>query len=72
MIPLSLLCSAARAAGRIGFATVVLADHYVEAGDTGRHRVEPGDVLPHRGYEGLSPAPTRAAPKYGSCRSNWL
>ena len=34
-----------------GFAAVVLAGCYSEAGDTGRHRLEPGDVLVHRAYE---------------------
>lgn len=34
-----------------GFATIVLAGGYVEAGDTGRHRAEPGDALIHRPYE---------------------
>jgi AraC-like DNA-binding protein len=34
-----------------GFAAVVLAGHYSEAGDTGRHRLAPGDVLVHRAYE---------------------
>lgn len=34
-----------------GFATIVLAGGYVEAGDTGRHRAEPADVLIHRPYE---------------------
>jgi AraC-like DNA-binding protein len=34
------------------FAALVLAGGYVEAGDTGRHRLEAGDVLVHREYEG--------------------
>ncbi|MFI4902334.1 MAG: helix-turn-helix domain-containing protein [Burkholderiales bacterium] len=34
-----------------GFAAVVLSGRYSEAGDTGRHRLEPGDVLVHRAYE---------------------
>ena len=34
-----------------GFAAVVLSGGYVEAGDTGRHRTEPGDVLLHRPCE---------------------
>jgi AraC-like DNA-binding protein len=34
-----------------GFAAVVLAGRYSEAGDTGRHAVEPGDVLVHRAFE---------------------
>lgn len=29
----------------------MLSGSYVEAGDTGRHRVEPGDVILHRAYE---------------------
>ena len=33
------------------FAAVVLSGGYVEAGDTGRHRTEPGDVLLHRACE---------------------
>jgi AraC-like DNA-binding protein len=33
------------------FATIVLAGGYVEAGDTGRHRAEPGDALIHGPYE---------------------
>jgi AraC-like DNA-binding protein len=33
------------------FATLVLWGGYVEAGDTGRHRVEAGDVLLHRAWE---------------------
>lgn len=35
----------------VGFATIVLAGGYVEAGDTGRHRAGPGDALIHRPYE---------------------
>lgn len=35
----------------VGFATVVLRGCYVEAGDTGRHRAHPGDVLLHRSFE---------------------
>lgn len=35
----------------VGFATIVLAGGYLEAGDTGRHRAEPGDALIHRPYE---------------------
>jgi AraC-like DNA-binding protein len=34
------------------FAALVLAGGYVEAGDTGRHRVEAGDVLVHHVFEG--------------------
>lgn len=34
------------------FAAVVLSGGYVEAGDTGRHRVTAGDVLLHRAWEG--------------------
>ena len=34
-----------------GFAALVLSGGYVEAGDTGRHRMEPGDVLMHRAWE---------------------
>lgn len=34
-----------------GFAALVLSGGYVEAGDTGRHRMEPGDVLTHRSWE---------------------
>jgi AraC-like DNA-binding protein len=34
-----------------GFIAVVLAGRYVEAGDTGRHRAEAGDVLLHRPFE---------------------
>jgi AraC-like DNA-binding protein len=33
------------------FATLVLSGGYVEAGDTGRHRVGPGDVLLHQAWE---------------------
>lgn len=33
------------------FAAIVLAGGYIEAGDTGRHRVAPGDVLVHRAFE---------------------
>jgi AraC-like DNA-binding protein len=33
------------------FATIVLTGGYVEAGDTGRHRAEPGDALIHGPYE---------------------
>ncbi|MCW6531271.1 AraC family transcriptional regulator [Sphingomonas sp. MMSM20] len=33
------------------FAAVVLSGGYVEAGDTGRHAVEAGDVLLHRAWE---------------------
>jgi AraC-like DNA-binding protein len=33
------------------FAALVLSGHYVEAGDTGCHRVGPGDVLVHQAYE---------------------
>lgn len=36
---------------REGFATVVLAGGYEEAGDTGLHRVVPGDVVLHRPWE---------------------
>jgi AraC-like DNA-binding protein len=36
---------------REAFVAVVLAGGYVEAGDTGRHRVEAGDVLFHRAFE---------------------
>jgi AraC-like DNA-binding protein len=35
----------------VAFATVVLAGGYVEAGDNGRCRAEPGDVLFHRPYD---------------------
>jgi AraC-like DNA-binding protein len=35
----------------VGFAAVVLAGGYVEAGDTGRHRVAAGDVILHRAFE---------------------
>lgn len=34
-----------------GFFALVLKGSYVEAGDTGRHRVEAGDVIAHRPYE---------------------
>jgi AraC-like DNA-binding protein len=34
-----------------GFAAVVLSGGYVEAGDTGRHLVAPGEVLLHRPWE---------------------
>lgn len=34
-----------------GFAAVVLAGRYAEAGDTGCHRVGPGDVLIHQPFE---------------------
>ncbi|HSV20456.1 MAG TPA: AraC family transcriptional regulator [Casimicrobiaceae bacterium] len=34
-----------------GFAAVVLTGRYAEAGDTGCHRVEAGDVLVHRAFE---------------------
>lgn len=33
------------------FVALVLAGGYVEAGDTGRHRLRPGDVLVHRCWE---------------------
>jgi AraC-like DNA-binding protein len=33
------------------FAAVALSGGYVEAGDTGRHYVEPGDVLLHKAWE---------------------
>lgn len=33
------------------FAAIVLTGHYVEAGDSGRHRVSPGDVIFHGAYE---------------------
>lgn len=36
---------------REGFATVVLRGSYEEAGDTGLHRVQPGDVVMHRPWE---------------------
>jgi len=36
---------------REGFATVVLDGGYEEAGDTGLHRVAPGDVVLHRPWE---------------------
>lgn len=35
----------------VAFAAVVLAGSYVEAGDTGLHRVSAGDVVLHRPYE---------------------
>jgi AraC-like DNA-binding protein len=34
-----------------GFVALVLAGHYVEAGDSGRHRVAAGDVIVHRPFE---------------------
>jgi AraC-like DNA-binding protein len=34
-----------------GYAAVVLTGSYVEAGDTGRHRVTQGDVIVHQRYE---------------------
>ncbi|MGZ6038728.1 MAG: hypothetical protein ACXWKR_08660, partial [Phenylobacterium sp.] len=34
-----------------GFAALVLRGGYVEAGDTGRHRMEAGDVLLHQAWE---------------------
>lgn len=34
-----------------GFAAIVLAGHYLEAGDRGRMRVRPGDVLLHGAFE---------------------
>jgi AraC-like DNA-binding protein len=34
-----------------GFAALVLSGGYVEAGDTGRHRMEAGDVLLHQSWE---------------------
>lgn len=34
-----------------GFAALVLSGGYVEAGDTGRHRMEAGDVLLHQAWE---------------------
>ena len=34
-----------------GFAAVVLSGGYVEAGDTGRHRVTAGDVILHQAFE---------------------
>jgi AraC-like DNA-binding protein len=37
---------------RAPFAAIVLAGSYVEAGDTGRHRVGPGDVVMHQAWEG--------------------
>lgn len=33
------------------YAAIVLAGRYLEAGDAGRYRVEPGDVLVHGGFE---------------------
>jgi len=33
------------------FAALVISGHYVEAGDTGCHRVGPGDVLIHQAFE---------------------
>lgn len=33
------------------FAAIVLGGDYVEAGDSGRHRVSPGDVIFHAAYE---------------------
>lgn len=33
------------------FAAIVISGGYVEAGDTGRHCLEPGDVLLHRAWE---------------------
>lgn len=33
------------------FATIVLSGHYEEAGDSGLHRVQPGDVLWHAAWE---------------------
>ncbi|TCM20546.1 AraC family transcriptional regulator [Novosphingobium sp. PhB165] len=33
------------------FAAVVISGRYVEAGDTGRHEVGPGEVIVHRAYE---------------------
>ena len=36
---------------REGFIAVVLKGSYIEAGDTGRHRVSAGDVIVHRPYE---------------------
>ena len=33
------------------FAAIVLSGHYSEAGDTGCHRVGPGDVLVHQAFE---------------------
>jgi AraC-like DNA-binding protein len=35
----------------VAFATIVLTGGYVEAGDTGRHRAVPGDVVLHAPYE---------------------
>jgi AraC-like DNA-binding protein len=34
-----------------GFAAVVLSGGYIEAGDTGRHRVTAGDVILHQAFE---------------------
>ena len=34
-----------------GFAALVLSGGYVEAGDTGRHRMEAGEVLLHQSWE---------------------
>lgn len=34
-----------------GFATIVLSGSYIEAGDRGRHRAYPGDVLLHWSFE---------------------
>jgi AraC-like DNA-binding protein len=34
-----------------GFAALVLSGGYIEAGDTGRHRMEAGDVLLHQAWE---------------------
>lgn len=36
---------------REAFAAIVLEGDYVEAGDSGRHRVSPGDVIFHEAYE---------------------
>lgn len=36
---------------REAFAAIVLGGEYVEAGDSGRHRVSPGDVIFHAAYE---------------------
>lgn len=36
---------------RESFVTLVLGGRYTEAGDTGCHRVSPGDVIWHRAYE---------------------
>jgi AraC-like DNA-binding protein len=41
----------ARHRHREAFVAVVLAGGYVEAGDTGRHRVRAGDVVFHRAFE---------------------